>query len=50
MMQDCILQDHELAQEALELESKMLMGRLTPRVAAQELLDGVFSRLKQQKS
>jgi LAO/AO transport system kinase len=43
MMQERILQDPELAQHAQELESELLQGHLTPRVAAQELLDGVFS-------
>jgi LAO/AO transport system kinase len=43
MMQYRILQDPELAQHAQELESELLQGHLTPRVAAQELLDGVFS-------
>ena len=42
MMQDKILEDPELAKQAIDLETEMLHGRLTPRVAAQELLDGVF--------
>jgi LAO/AO transport system kinase len=42
MMQIRMQQDPALAERAHRLESQMLKGLLTPRVAAQELLDGVF--------
>lgn len=42
MMQVRMQDDPELAARAERLEEQMLMGLLTPRVAAQELLDGVF--------
>ena len=43
MMQDRILENPDLAQHAKELESELLQGNLTPRVAAQGLLDELFS-------
>jgi LAO/AO transport system kinase len=42
MMQDRMRQDPKLAEAARQLESKVLQGHLTPRVAAQELLEDVF--------
>jgi LAO/AO transport system kinase len=42
MMQIRMQQDPVLAQRASQLETQMLAGRLTPRVAAQELLDSVY--------
>jgi LAO/AO transport system kinase len=43
MMQERMHQDPQLAEQADRLESELLKGHLTPRVAAQELLDGVFN-------
>jgi LAO/AO transport system kinase len=42
LMQDRMKRDPELGERAQQLESDMLHGDLTPRIAAQELLDGVF--------
>jgi LAO/AO transport system kinase len=50
MMQIRMKQDPQLAATAGRLESQMLEGRLTPRVAAQELLDGFFEHMQQTKS
>jgi LAO/AO transport system kinase len=46
MMQHRMQQDPELAEQANRLESEMLKGHLTPRVAAQELLDSLFGRME----
>ena len=46
MMQVRMQQDPELAATAKRLESQLLEGYLTPRVAAQELLDGFFDHAK----
>ena len=48
MMQHRMQQDPELADQANLLESEMLAGHLTPRVAAQALLDGVFQRIEEE--
>lgn len=42
MMQSKMQQDPRLREKAKQLEREMLDGLLTPRVAAQELLDGIF--------
>ncbi|KAG7366787.1 arginine/ornithine transport system ATPase [Nitzschia inconspicua] len=46
MMQIQMQQDPQLAAMARQLESQLLNGFLTPRVAAQELLDGFFQHAK----
>jgi LAO/AO transport system kinase len=46
MMQDRMQRDPQLAEKATYLESELLQGNLTPRVAAQELLDGVFGLVR----
>ena len=46
LMQKYMKSDPELSDKAQHLESELLHGDLTPRVAAQELLDGVFGSLK----
>ena len=46
LMQTRLKQDRELGQQADHLESELLQGHFTPRVAAQELLDGVFGRME----
>lgn len=50
MMQHRMQQDPELAEQANLLESEMLKGHLTPRVAAQELLDGVFRQIEKKST
>ena len=47
MMQTRMKQDPKLRQQADLLEAKLLQGHLTPRVAAQELLDGLFGRMEE---
>jgi len=42
MMQSKMQQDPRLRKKAKQLEREMLDGLLTPRVAAQKLLDGIF--------
>jgi len=42
MMQTKMQQELKLKEKANKLEREMLDGLLTPRVAAQELLDGIF--------
>lgn len=49
MMQHRMQQDPILAEQANLLESELLKGHLTPRVAAQELLDGVFRRIEEKE-
>ncbi len=49
MMQHRMQQDPVLAEQANLLESELLKGHLTPRVAAQELLDGVFRRIEEKE-
>jgi LAO/AO transport system kinase len=46
MMQERMQSDPVLANKATYLESELLQGHLTPRVAAQELLDGVFGMVR----
>jgi LAO/AO transport system kinase len=50
MMQVKMQQDPQLASMARHLESQLLNGYLTPRVAAQELLDGFFQHAQQTKN
>jgi LAO/AO transport system kinase len=50
MMQHRMQQDPELAEQANLLESEMLKGHLTPRVAAQELLDGIFRQMEKKST
>jgi LAO/AO transport system kinase len=49
MVQVKMQQDPELATMAQHLESQLLNGYLTPRVAAQELLDAFFQHARQAK-
>jgi LAO/AO transport system kinase len=49
MMQVEMQQDPQLATMARNLESQLMNGYLTPRVAAQELLDGFFQHARQAK-
>lgn len=46
MMQTRMQEDPELSQQAKVLETQLFQGRVTPRVAAQELLDGLFGRME----
>lgn len=46
LMQDYMKSDPELGDKAQRLETELLHGGLTPRVAAQDLLEGVFGSLK----
>ena len=46
LTQDYMKSDPELGEKAKHLESELLHGDLTPRVAAQELLQSVFGSLK----
>jgi len=46
MMQQRMQDDPILAEQANLLESELLLGHLTPRVAAQELLDSLFRRIE----
>lgn len=50
MMQHRMQQDPELAEQADLLESEMLQGHLTPRVAAQELLDSIFQKIRERSN
>lgn len=49
MMQDRVRADPKLSHVASMLQSELLNGHLTPRVAAQELLDRVFHRVDNSK-
>lgn len=49
LMQDQMKADPQLREKAQQLERDMLHGDLTPRVAAQELLDGIFGILSKKR-
>jgi len=49
MMQHRMQQDPILADQANLLETELLKGHLTPRVAAQELLESVFRRIEEKE-
>jgi len=49
MMQHRMQQDQDFGRRAEHLESELLKGHVTPRVAAQELLDSLFERMGQSK-
>ena len=48
LMQERMKNDAELAKEAATLNENLLHGDLTPRVAAQQLLDSVFSQMEKE--